>query len=142
VVEATKAYEATFTASESRAVEMYDFANKPDTPAGRRMKEIDDSLAETVDPLFSDPNKPLIIAQMVAKEMLIAPRKKGTPAAPAKPAAVAPAQPKKQILPAGGSRTAPVPVQSNQEETEIQGLRTRLDLRRFAEKRGLKLAGL
>jgi hypothetical protein len=75
------------------------------------MAEIEQSLEELGDPLFNDPNKPLIIAQMVAKENNIAPKKPGTrtPASASKPAAPAPRTAPKSMLPTGSSRAAPAP---------------------------------
>ncbi len=101
-------YDTSFTRNEQRAAELYEFASNPDSPGGKRMLEIDAALQENNDPLYSSPDKPLRIAQMVAAELKIAPRKKGqaAPAKPAAPAPVAPAQ-KKQVLPGGGSSTIP-----------------------------------
>lgn len=111
-VAAASAYDQRFTASESRATELYAFAGDPESDGAKRMLEIEADLKANEDPLYNSPDKPLRIAQMVAAELKIAPRKKGAPAAPAK--AAAPANgvpvPKKQMLPAGGSRTTPPPV--------------------------------
>lgn len=111
--EQVRSYEQKFRGSEAKAIELYDFANKPDSPAGKRMIEIDEMMKDNGDPTYDDPNKPLIIAQMVAREMSIAPRKKGTPAGPVKTAtqtAPAPQQPKKGLVPSGASRTTPTAV--------------------------------
>ncbi len=68
------AYEAAFSVSDAKAVELYDFASDPNSEGSKRMLEIDDALKANGDPLYNDPNKPLIIAQMVAKEMRIPPK--------------------------------------------------------------------
>ncbi len=111
-VEAASAYNQRFTASESRATELYAFAGDPESDGAKRMVEIEADLKANGDPLYHSPDKPLRIAQMVAAELKIAPRRKGAPAAPAKAAAPANGTPppKKQMLPAGGSRTTPPPV--------------------------------
>jgi hypothetical protein len=139
--EASRTYEQTFRASEAKANELYAFAADPESPGGKRMKEIDDALEETEDPRFHAPNKPLLIAQMVAAEMNIAPRKKGTPAAPAKPAApVAPVPAaKKGVLPGGASRTVPAP--TNQKPAivaTIEAAKTIHDIRNIRKQLGLQ----
>ncbi len=101
-------YNAAYSASETKAVDLYEFVGKPDSDGFKRMAEIDAALKENNDPLYASPDKPLRVAQMVAAELKIAPKRKGAPVAPVKAAApvVTPA-PKKQILPGGGSRTTP-----------------------------------
>ena len=126
-VEATRTYQADFAKSESRALELYDFPAKPDSPAAVRMAEIDDAMEANGDPTFHDPNKPLIIAQMVAAEMKIAPKSKKVAPAPAKAAPAAPA-PKKQVLPAGDSRTVPAPAPANANLERISKIQTRTEL--------------
>lgn len=135
--EQATAYETAFSASESKATALYEFASKPDSPAGKRMIEIEEALRDTEDPRYYSPNKPLLIAQMVAAEMNIAPKSKT--AAPAKPAAPAgPVPPKKQVLPVGGSRTATTgaPAQSAL-HTEITGITTMAQLRSVQKKLGI-----
>ncbi len=103
------AYNTAFTNSEARAIELFEFAGKPDSEGYKKMAELDAFYKETNDPLYASPDKPLKIAQMVAAELGIAPKRKGsavTPAKAAAPAVITPA-PKKQILPGGGSRTTP-----------------------------------
>ena len=100
------------------------------------MIEIEGALEETGDPLFDDPNKPLRIAQMVANEMHIAPRKKGAAPAPAPAAPAAPAQ-KKGILPAGGSRTVPATNTKPADVVEVSKITTQAELRAFNKKHGL-----
>lgn len=132
-------YEKDFNASHARATEIYPFVSDPNSPGGKRMLEIESSLEELKDPLFNSPDKPFKIAQMVAAELNIAPKKKGA-AAPAKPAAtVTPTQPalKKGILPTGTSRTT-VPVATQPAiDAKIKGIRTIADIRKFRQENGL-----
>ncbi len=109
--EATSAYDQQFSAAEGQATDLYEFVGDPKSAGRKRMLEIDADLEKHGDPLFNSPDKPLRIAQMVAAELSIAPRRKGAPAAPAKAAApVVPPTQKKQVLPGGNSRTTPLPV--------------------------------
>lgn len=103
-------YDRAYATSETKAVELYPLAADSNSAFGKRMIEIEEAMKEMNDPLFSSPDKPLKIAQMVAAEMSIAPRRKGAPVAPAKAAAPAiasaPAKPK-QVIPSGSSRSVP-----------------------------------
>ncbi len=118
------AYDRQFSSSENRATELYAFAGDPKSEGGKRMLEIDAQLKADEDPLYNSPNKPLKIAQMVAAELNIAPKKKGiVTAAPAKAAATATTTlpPKKQVLPGGNSRTTPPPInQPNPVDAKIK----------------------
>lgn len=143
--EAVASYEKGFSESEAKAAELYAFANDPESPAGKRMAEIEESMKEMGDPLYFSPEKPLKIAQMVAAEFNIAPRKKGAAAAPVKPAAP-PATPPaitkpKQMLPTGGSRTVP-PVVNQQpaivEAVQKLGNRDQYGLRKLLKTVGVK----
>lgn len=139
--EQAASYEKKFTESEAKATSLYDFADKPESPGGKRMAEIDADLEANGDPLYTSPDKPLRIAQMVAAELKIAPRRPGaTPAAPAKaaaPANGAPA-PKKQVLPGGGSRTTPPPVnQPPAIDSKIKAVKTIHELRALRKEMGL-----
>jgi hypothetical protein len=69
-------YNRRFTASEAKATELYAFASRADSEGGKRMLEIEAELKAKNDPLYFSPDKPLIIARMVAREMRIAPRTK------------------------------------------------------------------
>ena len=134
-----QAYDAGFTASQAKAAELYDFTTKPDSAGAKRMMEIESDLEANDDPLFHSPDKPLKIAQMVAAELGIAPKRKGAPAAPAKAAApaVAPAA-KKQVLPTGGSRTtAPAVNQQPAIIPKIQAVRSIGDLRKLNKELGI-----
>lgn len=102
--EQAAAYDREFNAAVAKAADMYPDSTNPESEFGKRMLEIERELKDADDPLYSSPNKALKIAQMVAAERNIAPKRKGAPPAPAKPAVPAVA-PKKQVLPAGGSKT-------------------------------------
>jgi hypothetical protein len=130
-------YENAFTASETRAAQFYPFAADPNSPLGQRMVEIEESLQALGDPLYNDPNKPLIIAQMVAKENNIAPRKPGqrtaTPAP--KPVAPAPKPAPKGMLPSGASRAAPAAA-TNPLADKISAARTPQELNQIMKSLG------
>lgn len=127
-------YSKAFEASDAKAVELYPQAADPESPFGQRMREIESEMETLGDPLFNSPDKPLKIAQMVAAEMNIAPRRKGTPVAPAKAAAPAtaptPAKPK-QVLPSGGSRTAPAPNPTTAIQSQVAGIKSVHEIRKF-----------
>ena len=126
-------YHAAFDAAQSKSAELYEFASNPDSAGTKRMLEIDAALQENNDPLYNSPDKPLRIAQMVAAELRIAPRKKGQ-AAPVKPAAPAPAAPapKRQVLPGGGSSTIPpVSTPTTAVAEQVAGIKTAHQLRQF-----------
>lgn len=130
-------YETAFTASETRAAQFYPFAADPSSPLGQRMVEIEESLQALGDPLYNDPNKPLIIAQMVAKENNIAPRKPGTKTATPAPKPVAPAQKPapKGMLPSGASRAAPAAA-TNPVVDRISAARTPYELQQVMKSLG------
>lgn len=129
------AYDRQFDSSVTQSHALYDFATKPDSEGGKRMLEIEQALKETNDPLYNSPDKPLKIAQMVATELNIAPRRKGAPA-PAKAAAPAVPAQKKQVLP-GGS-TAPAAVKPPAIDAKIQQANTPHALRKLVEEMGIK----
>lgn len=130
-------YDSAFNESETKAVELYDFAADPKSEGGKRMLEIEADLKANDDPLYHSPSKPLKIAQMVAKELNIAPRRKGAPA-PAKAAApVTPPAAKKQVLPTGGSRTVPPTKPANGDLEEVKSISTMADLRKMQKKLGI-----
>ncbi len=133
-------YNTAYSASETKAVDLYEFAGKPDSEGYKRMAEIDAVLKENNDPLFGSPDKPLRVAQMVAAELKIAPKRKGAPVAPAKAAApvVTPA-PKKQILPGGGSRTTPQTVNPTTAVADsVSKITTVHDVRKYLKSVGVK----
>lgn len=130
--EAVQGYERQFTSSTARAEEFYAFAADPASPGGKRMKEIDDAMEEMGDPLFHSADKPLRIAQMVAAEMNIAPRRKGAPPAPVKTAVPAAPKQNKQVLPSGSARTTP-PAAPQQPaiETQARAMKSPHDFRKL-----------
>lgn len=129
-------YDRKFDSSVTQSHALYDFASNPDSEGGKRMVEIEQALKETNDPLYDSPDKPLKIAQMVATELNIAPRRKGAPAKAAAPAA--PAQ-KKQVLP-GGS-TAPAAAKPPAIDAKIQQANTPHALRQIVAEMGIKSIG-
>lgn len=110
-------YDADFTKSESQAVDLYPFAADQASAGAKRMSQIEATMLKNGDPAYYSANKPLLLAQMVAAELKIAPRNKN--ATPAKAAALAVPVPKKGVLPTGGSRTVPV---TNQKPALVQAL--------------------
>jgi hypothetical protein len=109
-----------FTESATKAAELYPDAANEASELYQRMEEIDQTLRETGDPLFNDPNKPLRIAQMAAKELAIAPKRKGQ----AQPPAAAPVQQPRPLarvsmtapLAAPGARSSPPPVSAFEQQ--------------------------
>ena len=135
-----KAYDATYDASQKKAAGLYDFVMQPDSAGFKRMAEIDQQLEEGKDPLFNDPEKSVLIAQMVAKELLIAPKSAKAPAAKAavvaKPAAAAGQAKGVPPVASGASRTSTSSTQVGKIDEEIKGLRTPEDLEKFFKKYG------
>ncbi|MBK8772365.1 MAG: hypothetical protein IPM06_18355 [Rhizobiales bacterium] len=74
--------------SAQTAASLYPEATQEGSEFFNRMIEIEHALTATGDPLINDPNKPLVIAQMAARELNIAPQRKGT----AQPPTAAPSQ--------------------------------------------------
>lgn len=88
--------------SAQTAASLYPEATQEGSEFFNRMIEIEQALTATGDPLINDPNKPLVIAQMAARELNIAPQRKGT----AQPPTAAPSQ---QARPAARAQmTAPL----------------------------------
>lgn len=107
--QALQSYQTGFNDSVGKAKELYAFVSDPESPAYKRMAEIEAAMEETGDALYHSSDKPLKLAQMVAGEFSIPPRRKGAPPAPAKAAAPAKLPPPKQTLVNGGSRTTQAP---------------------------------
>jgi hypothetical protein len=99
------------------------------------MVEIEAELLANDDPLYYSPDKPLKIAQMVAAEKNIAPRKKGAPTTPVKPAP-APAA-KKQILP-NGSTVPPATSPNGEAAKRFEGIKSINDLRKEMAQLGVR----
>ena len=132
-------YDADFTKSESKAVDLYPFVTDPASPGAKRMAQIEATLKANGDPLYYSADKPLKLAQMVAAELNIAPRNKSaTPAKPAAaPAPAAPA-PKKGVVPTGASRTVPPATSQPAVDPAIAGIKTHADLRTQLRRFGIK----
>ena len=119
----------TYQESESKARDLYDFTNDPSHAGYLKMGEIEARLKAANDPRFTDPNKPLLITQMAAAELGIAP--KGKSKKPADKIAGKPLQTTAPVQPAGGnSRTQ---TQSNKEQLDgvIDGIKTMEDFEQF-----------
>lgn len=132
LAQAGEAHKAAVTVSMSKAIELYpDFKDRSSALA-QKWDEIYSRLQAANDPLGSgtDPNTPLAVAQMAARELGIAPAAKGkatpkasppvtsTPAAPA----IRPVQPAP-----GSSRTAAPSNPLGQLEAAIAGVKTTSD---------------
>lgn len=136
-VETTKeqaAYHAAFDAAEKKANALYDFVKQPESAAWKRMAEIDAQLETNQDPLFNAPDKALVIAQMVARELQIAPKSPTAKTAAVKPVAKAPAVVvKKTVLPVvgGESRTSTSTTQGGELTKKINGLRSPAEVEDF-----------
>ena len=132
-------YERTFTVAERRATDLYPAAGDPNSALGKEMLRIEAEMKANKDPVYRDPEKPIIIAQMAAKTLRIAPRSKTAPA-PAKavvPAPVAPG-PKKNVIPSGSSSTAkPQPGQLNPIDTAIRQIKGPQDLNKVLSELGI-----
>jgi hypothetical protein len=122
-------------AAKAKAVELYDFVTQ-DGPEVERMEEIDAQLREANDPQVDDPEYPLRLAQMVAKEMGIAPKGKRVK----KPDQATPGQPPKKkspVQPASASaRTQAPPSPQGQLDEKIDAIKSPHDLEEFIESLG------
>lgn len=105
-------------ASKTKAIELYDFVTK-DGPEVARMEEIDRQLKEAGDSLYESPEKPLRIAQMVARELNIAPRGKQVKA-PATPASGSPPRKKVPVQPASASKRSQTPENNTGQQLDEQ----------------------
>lgn len=71
------AIERAYMESSTKAVELYPDAEVEGSELRSRMEEIHNALEAAGDPIISDPQKPIIIARMAAKELSIAPKRTG-----------------------------------------------------------------
>jgi hypothetical protein len=132
-------YDAAFDAAQKKAAGLYDFVKQPDSAGFKRMAEIDRQLEANKDPLFDSPDKPLVIAQMAAKELQIAPKsptaKAAATTAAVKTVAAKPAvdASKKTVPPvaSGASRTTTASTQGDGLAKKIVALRTPQDIENF-----------
>lgn len=126
-------FDRSFDGSNAKAQELYAFAADQESPGFKRMLEIEADLKANKDPLYFSADKPLVLAQMAAKELSIPPRRKGQAQAPAK-AAVPPVSPPKprSILPSGSNRsTQPIANAKPAIDSEVQGITKVHELRKF-----------
>jgi len=115
-------FDSKWTESQSKAVEFYDFVKDGNSEQSKRMTEIDGMLKANNDPLFFDPEKPFILAQMVAREYAIAPKSKAQRSAPVPPKPKPVAKP---VQPASGNArtvTQPVNNQAKQLQQAVEGI--------------------
>jgi len=133
-------YNVEFDKSASRAGELYDFAADPASEGGKRMLEIEETLRQTGDPLFNSPNKPLVIAQMVARELRIAPKTKAAVKPAAKTAPAAPTAKPKSVIAEGGATTTPATKDSQGKFAEsVNSVHTLGDLKKLAAGLGIPI---
>lgn len=128
------AYNAAFDAAEKKANALYEFVKQPESAAFKRMAEIDQQLEANRDPLFNAPDKALVIAQMVARELQIAPKSPNAKPVAVKPVAKAPTVVVKKTVPpvvGGDSRTSTSTTQGGELTKKIQGLRTPAEVEDF-----------
>lgn len=132
-----QAYEAAFTAAEQKATSLYDFVKQADSAGFKLMAEIDRQLEENKDPLFSSPDKALVIAQMVARKLQIAPKSPNAKPAAVKPAAAAIVS-KKTVPPVvgGDSRTSTTSTQAGEISSKIQAMNDREFMDYYSKLRG------
>ena len=76
--EAQESHDTGFQAALDRATELYPDFEKPESEFWDRCAEIDAALRDTGDSRYFDVDKPLTIAQMAAKELQVAPGRRGT----------------------------------------------------------------
>jgi len=115
-VTAQTEHDAGFDDSADSASNLFpDFANEG-SDFYKRCSEIDEALKDTDDPRYYDADKPLMVAQMAAKELQIAPAsdKRSTPA-PKK--AEEPQQVASSPQPARTEKLAPIPAASGESRT-------------------------
>ncbi len=136
-VEQEASFNRKFDESHAKATDLYAFAADQNSPGGKRMLEIERAFKDNGDPLYYSASKPLVIAQMVAAELKIAPKAKTQ--APAKPAVPAATVAKKGVVPAGGARTTPPPPNAKPPiEAEIGKVKNYGDLMNLRKQLGLR----
>jgi hypothetical protein len=135
---AEQEYDRRFEDSKAQAVDSYSFVSEPESEAAKRMQEIDAEMERSKDPTFHDPNKPLIIAQMVAKELRIAPRKKGEAKEEGQKSKQGGEAAKpltkpvvKSVVASGANRTVTKTTQQSQQLAAIDGIKSLADLKKF-----------
>lgn len=133
-------FDQTWESSVQKAVDLYQFTTDPKSEGAKRMKEIDQELKSLGDPLFDDPEKPLILAQMVARELRIAPRSRKATTEPPTHSAARPTSPARKSAPApvasGASRTR-TPTQKGTLAQRIDEIESINDLNKLHEQLGM-----
>lgn len=124
---ADKTYLQEFNASQAKATGLYNFIGDDKSAGFARAREIDETMKESGDPRYYDPNKPLLIAHMVASELRIAPKSAKAPVAPPAAKAVVPPKPVSMIS-SGGSRTVVQSTQTGQQLAAIEAISSVDDL--------------
>lgn len=118
-----------FTNSQHKAAELYDFVAKRG-PEVERMEEIDRIWKETDDPRYTDPNKPLRLAQIVAGEFNIAPKGKQAKK-PETPSGGRPPRKTSPVQPASATSSTAPNSKKGQLEEEIEKLNDPLAYEEF-----------
>jgi|GEM_PF-3472471 len=119
-----------YETSAARALALYPDVGTPGSELFKRMEQIHAALEQSNDPIINDPSKPLVIAQMAAKELRVAPR--SGPAAPAqsRPAAPPAARPQRSggpapmTAPLASASTRPAAPAPNPVEKAIDDIQT------------------
>jgi hypothetical protein len=120
---------AAYEASASRAIELYPEAGREGSALFKRMEQIHAALEASNDPLIHDASKPLVIAQMAARELRIAPHSGPAAVAPAKPAATPAVRPRSggsapMTAPLAGASARPAAPTPNGSEKAIEQIQT------------------
>ncbi|MBP7949014.1 MAG: hypothetical protein KA004_05115 [Verrucomicrobiales bacterium] len=71
--QAQQQWESEWNRNRDKAVELYPDAAKEGTPLFERIREIHDAMIANGDPIVSDVRQPLVLAQMAARDLSIAP---------------------------------------------------------------------
>ena len=143
-VESVKNAEAqylnTFKQQETTAAKYYPQLKDASSPLFQRVAELDRQMKEMKDPLYFEADKPLILAQMAAKELRIAPKTPGkaAPAVSTKPVTPSvvgkPLTPQMKVSPvSGGTRTTQVNTGSRDATKVIASLKTPGQVQDFLE---------
>ncbi|MDZ4287864.1 MAG: hypothetical protein U0984_07890 [Prosthecobacter sp.] len=118
-----------YEANATRTLQLYPEAGREGTRLFQRMEEIHAALEATNDPLIHDPAKPLVIAQMAARELRIPPQGGGAVSAPARGAAgngsrARQGSPAPMTAPLGGGKARPAGPTMHPMERAIQEIQT------------------
>ena len=132
--QAEREFDRTVDNSKAKALLLYPDCSNPESDLSRQMAEIDATLRETGNPLYYSADKPLVVAQMAANVLRIAPATgKATAQRSAPPAR--PSSPKPPLA-SGSRRTAPVDSAANARKL-IESIETPDDYQRLLARSGL-----